>query len=238
MKRILKPALLTLALIAALTIAYFIQDAPETSAPPPTEIQAAATTTPTTTEAAIAAATAAPPTTAMAPATTAAPETEPPTTAPATTAAPTTTAPATTEPEPVAACRVTVSCATVLGLLDTLPAGTAALIPADGILLSCDVPWQDGDTAYTLLQRAAQAQGFQLEATTTPLTGTVYLEGLGNLYAFDAGPLSGWIYRVGEVFPSVSCDRAAVAAGQAVDFLYTCDLGADIGAPDALGGQS
>ena len=50
------------------------------------------------------------------------------------------------------------------------------------------------------------------------------------------GELSGWMYRVDGWFPNYGCSRYQLQDGDVVEWLYTCDLGADIGGYNALGG--
>lgn len=36
---------------------------------------------------------------------------------------------------------------------------------------------------------------------------SAYIEGINNLYEFDCGSLSGWMYKVNEWFPNYGCSR-------------------------------
>ena len=58
--------------------------------------------------------------------------------------------------------------------------------------------------------------------------GMVYVSGIGYLYEFDYGDLSGWMYRVNGETPSVGCAEYALSDGDQVEWLYTCDLGNDL----------
>ena len=55
------------------------------------------------------------------------------------------------------------------------------------------------------------------------------IEGIANLYEFDGGPLSGWVYSVNGVFPNYGSSKYALKDGDQVLWQYTCDLGADVG---------
>ena len=68
-----------------------------------------------------------------------------------------------------------------------------------------------------------------MEFVNTPIYGSVYVEGIGNLYEFDAGELSGWMYRVNGEFPNFGCSKYILKNGDKVEFVYTCDLGKDVG---------
>ena len=116
-------------------------------------------------------------------------------------------------------CTLSVRCDNAVAA-DTLPPETAAILPADGILLAdTTVAFGDGESVFDVL--------LHLEFEKTPLYGGVYVEGIGNLYAFDGGELSGWVYAVDGVFPEVSASAYVLADGDTVEWIYTCDLGRD-----------
>ncbi len=106
-------------------------------------------------------------------------------------------------------------------------AGRAPHIPADGVILPATVlPIAEGDTVYTVLNDAARAHGLHMEGSGAP--GMMYIHGIGNLYEFDFGDLSGWLYMVnGETF-SLGCDQYALQPGDAVEWRYTLEMGRDI----------
>ena len=58
---------------------------------------------------------------------------------------------------------------------------------------------------------------------------SVYVEGIDYLYEFDCGSLSGWEYSVNGEFPSVGCNAYELKENDEISWLYTCELGADIG---------
>ena len=135
-------------------------------------------------------------------------------------------------------CTLSVRCDNAVAAADTLPPETAAILPADGILLAdTTVAFGDGESVFDVLLRAARAAGLHLEFEKTPLYGGVYVEGIGNLYEFDAGETSGWMYSVSGWFPNYGCSKYAVADGDVIAWVYTCDLGQDVGGADAAGQQ-
>ena len=89
---------------------------------------------------------------------------------------------------------------------------------------------------FNVLLRTCKQQGIHLEFVNTPMYNSAYIEGIGNLYEFDCGPLSGWMYAVNGSFPNYGCSSCKVKNGDSIDWIYTCDLGRDIGGGDA-GGQ-
>ena len=127
-------------------------------------------------------------------------------------------------------CTISISCETLLGQLDDLDPDKRELVPADGILLApTTVTIEDGESVFDVLLRVTRDNKIQMEFSRTPGTNAAYIEGIGNLYEFDCGSLSGWMYRVNGEFPNYSCSDVTVADGDTIEWLYTCDLGADVG---------
>jgi len=63
----------------------------------------------------------------------------------------------------------------------------------------------------------------------TPVYQSAYIEGIGNLYEFDGGPTSGWMYSVNGAYPNCGSSAYVLQNGDTVCWRYTCALGADIG---------
>ncbi len=127
-------------------------------------------------------------------------------------------------------CSLSVSCNTVLANIDRLVPEKHSLIPHDGGLYRKDeLAFSDGDTVFDILLREMAEAGIHMEFVKTPVYGNVYIEGIGNLYEFDCGELSGWMYRVNGVFPNFGCDGYKLKTGDKVEWVYTCNLGRDVG---------
>lgn len=139
------------------------------------------------------------------------------------------------EPEPpvensVLTCTVSISCAAILENLDWLNAEKADLIPADGVLLApTAVEFTEGESVFDVLKRVCRENKIHMEFSETPVYQSAYIEGIGNLYEFDCGEGSGWMYRVNGEFPNYGCSRYTLADGDTVEWVYTCDFGADVG---------
>jgi len=84
-----------------------------------------------------------------------------------------------------------------------------------------------GETVFDILKRATAENGISLSYRETQY-GT-YIDGIAGLYEFDRGPLSGWMYRVNGNFPSYSAALYTLSPGDFVEWLYTIDLGKDVG---------
>lgn len=95
------------------------------------------------------------------------------------------------------------------------------------ILKNYKVKFKEGDTAYTVLKNACKNKKIQYEYTGSG--DSLYIKGIDYLYEFDCGDLSGWEYSVNGKFPEVGCNSYKLKNGDDIRWLYTCDLGADIG---------
>ena len=68
-----------------------------------------------------------------------------------------------------------------------------------------------------------------MEFRDDPLYSGAYIEGINYLYEFDGGTLSGWMYKVNGQFPNYGCSQYFVEDGDEIVWMYTCDLGRDVG---------
>lgn len=133
-------------------------------------------------------------------------------------------------------CTISISCSAILSHMDWLAPEKAGLVPADGCLLAAtETAFSPGESVFDVLQRVCREQGIHLEFSNTPMYNSAYIEGIGNLYEFDCGAQSGWMYRVNGWFPGYGCSRYGVKDGDVIDWLFTCDYGADVGAGSAAG---
>lgn len=151
-----------------------------------------------------------------------------------TTEAPTTETPTgePTEDEIIGYCSISISCKNILNNMDLVDENKKAYVPTDGVILKkTEVPIRHGDTVFDVLRRITKEKGIQMEYSYTPMYGSMYIEGIGNLYEFDCGNLSGWMYSVNGVFPGFGCSKYVLNGGEVIRWLYTCDLGGDVGNP-------
>lgn len=128
-------------------------------------------------------------------------------------------------------CTITIRCDTVLCHMDELSPEKTAIIPENGILLPpTEVLFREGESVFDVLQRSCREHRIHMEAEWTPIYQSAYVEGIGNLYEFDCGAGSGWTYSVNGQFPNVGASACVMQPGDCVEWLYTCDLGVDVGA--------
>lgn len=133
-------------------------------------------------------------------------------------------------------CTFSISCATVLDNMDILDKSKKEIIPDDGwILKPVTVTFNEGESVFDVLKQVCKDNKVQLEFSFTPIYNSAYIEGINNLYEFDCGSLSGWMYEVNDWFPNYGCSRYEVKNGDVIEWQYTCDLGGDIGGYYSVG---
>lgn len=116
-------------------------------------------------------------------------------------------------------CTVTISCADGLSHRDLFSEEKAKLLPTDGLLLpETETAVEVEGTVLDALNEAAREYGIAVEFTGTP----AYVEGIGGLYAGDAGEVSGWTYTVNGEEALVSCGEQTVSEGDAIVWSYVC----------------
>lgn len=127
-------------------------------------------------------------------------------------------------------CTFSIECSTILNNLDMLNPDKLDALPSNGVILSTQtVTFYEGESVFDVLQRICKEKNIQMEASWTPMYNSAYVEGIHNLYEFDCGSLSGWMYRVNGWYPNYGCSRYQLAQGDVVEWRYTCDLGKDVG---------
>lgn len=138
-----------------------------------------------------------------------------------------------TEEEPEKAeltCTLSVNCATILDNMASFDAQKAGIIPSGGIIYPAQtVTFNEGETVFNLLVREMKRNKIHLEFEKTPVYNSAYIEGIANIYELDCGELSGWMYRVNGEFPNYGCSQYTLKAGDKVEWVYTCNLGKDVG---------
>ncbi|MBO4990835.1 MAG: DUF4430 domain-containing protein, partial [Firmicutes bacterium] len=82
--------------------------------------------------------------------------------------------------------------------------------------------------------RELKRAGIHMEFKNTPIYNSAYIEGIQNLYEFDCGELSGWMYKVNDWFPNYGCSRYQLKEGDVIEWVYTCNLGIDVGGHYAI----
>ena len=127
-------------------------------------------------------------------------------------------------------CTLSVRCDTILDNMDWLDPEKVELVPEDGVIFpTTTVTFYEGESVFNVLQREMRKAGIHMEFEDTPMYNSAYIEGINNLYEFDCGELSGWMYKVNGWFPNYGCSRYQLKEGDVIEWVYTCDLGVDVG---------
>ena len=129
---------------------------------------------------------------------------------------------------------ISIRCDTVLANPDDLDPALKQgdYIPSDGVILPpTEYVLRPGDTVFDILDRAVRYNKIQMEyqGSDENSYGSVYIRGINYLYEFSCGPLSGWMYRVDGEYPNYGCSKYELKDGQNIEWIYTCDLGEDVG---------
>lgn len=128
-------------------------------------------------------------------------------------------------------CTLEIRCDVLLDKLDQMTAEKAALVPADGTVLAVrEVEFSGGESVFDVFRKILREEKIHFEYVDASMYDSVYIEGIGNLYEYDCGHQSGWMYSVNGIYPGLGCSAYTLADGDVIVFSYTCDLGADLGA--------
>ena len=127
-------------------------------------------------------------------------------------------------------CTLEIRCDTVVDTSKLENPAVAPYVPEDGVILSAtQFEFTPGESVFDVLLRATRGNGIHMEFREDSMYSGKYIEGINYLYEFDGGPLSGWMYRVNGQFPNYGCAAYTVEEGDAIVWMYTCDLGMDVG---------
>lgn len=134
------------------------------------------------------------------------------------------------EPSERHTCTLSVRCDTAVANKDMMEPGKADILPEDGVIYpEKAVNFSEGESVYDVLVREMMNSKIHMESENTPVYKSAYIKGIANIYEYDCGPLSGWMYKVNGEFPNYGCSGYELSDGDRIEWVYTCDLGADVG---------
>lgn len=146
------------------------------------------------------------------------------------------------EPETIS-CTFGISCETILDNRKKLKENKAAFLPENGMIIDdIKITVPAGSTVFDVIKkvcaesvctnncRFCQKNGIQLDYIYTPGYDNYYIRGVHQIYEKDCGSRSGWMYSVNGVFPGCGCSQYIIENDDEIMFLYTCDMGIDLGA--------
>ncbi|WP_042170668.1 DUF4430 domain-containing protein [Paenibacillus gorillae] len=133
---------------------------------------------------------------------------------------------------------LSVSAASILDHMDSFNKDKLEVLPEDGIIYKEQkVTFYEGESVFDVLLREMKKNKIHMEFEMTPIYNSNYIEGINNIYEFDCGELSGWMYKVNGWFPNYGASRYLLKDGDKIQWQYTCDLGRDIGGYSAGAGD-
>ncbi|MBE7038724.1 MAG: DUF4430 domain-containing protein [Ruminococcaceae bacterium] len=122
-------------------------------------------------------------------------------------------------------CTLVVRCDSVLDNLEKLNKEKTEIIPKDGIIFSDEnIEFSDGESVFDLLVRELKKNKIHFDFVSNPQYNSAYIKGISNLYEFDCGSLSGWLYKVNGTKPIYGCSQYKINKGDKIEFYYSCDL--------------
>lgn len=127
-------------------------------------------------------------------------------------------------------CTLSVRCDTILSNMTSLDPAKVEIIPQNGVIYGPNtIEFTEGESVFDLLLREMRNRGIHFEFENAPIYGSAYIEGIANIYEFDCGSQSGWMYKVNGQFPRYGCSDYKISNGDKIEFVYTCSSGKDIG---------
>ena len=118
-------------------------------------------------------------------------------------------------------CTISVKCDKILENMDKLSEEKHGLVPEDGIIFSgSEIAFEEGETAFDVLKRELKNNKIHLDFTMPSGFDTAYIKGIGNIYEFDCGDMSGWMYTVNNEAQDVGCSQYLLKDGDVVEWSY------------------
>ncbi len=100
---------------------------------------------------------------------------------------------------------------------------TLSIASEDAMILSeTEIGFNEGETVLDILKKATRDAGIQMEYTGVGAAS--YVAGIDNLYEFDRGPESGWLYSVNGEDLSEGAGTYKPAAGDAIAWRYVLQV--------------
>lgn len=130
---------------------------------------------------------------------------------------------------PKETCTVAVVCYTAKTKKDEgkLKPGIAKVVPDNGVIVKeKKVVFHRGETVLDVLQQVAGKEGIQISVRGGG--ATAYVESINNLYEFNCGGKSGWMYQVNGKFPDIGASKYKVKGKDKIVWEYTCNGGKDV----------
>lgn len=136
--------------------------------------------------------------------------------------------PKTAEPKNI--CSLKVDCSVIFDNMDEFDEKKLILLPDDGIIYSSsEAEFKEGETVFDVLLRELKNNKIHFDYTSSAMGNNVYIVGINNIYEFDCGGMSGWVYSVNDEYPDCPCSQYVLSKGDRIEVAYTCDMGENMG---------
>jgi hypothetical protein len=94
------------------------------------------------------------------------------------------------------------------------------------ILKPTKIPIKSETTVLDILFLVGKEMG--IPVSVSGRNSTAYVDGINNLFEFDYGPMSGWVFTVNDKVPTKSAGIYYVVNGDEIRWAYTENLGKDV----------
>lgn len=91
-----------------------------------------------------------------------------------------------------------------------------------------EIKLQDGDTAYSVLERYTKEHNISMTATYNNTYGSYYVSEIGGIAEMDYGAASGWMYFVNDTKPDIGASNYPLEGGEVIRWRYTTNYGEDL----------
>lgn len=121
-------------------------------------------------------------------------------------------------------CSLVVHCNDVLKNIDLLDENKKSVIPSGGVILTLsEAEFKDGESVFDVVYRELKNANIHFEFEKNPMYNSAYIKGIGNLYEFDCGDCSGWLYKVNGTKPNVGCSQYTLHNNDKIELYYSCN---------------
>lgn len=83
------------------------------------------------------------------------------------------------------------------------------------------VYFEDGGTVFDVLSDAVKRHKLQFDYSG--IGEMVYINGIDNLYHFDKGAESGWVFTVNGEYMTIGCGKVKVEEGDRIEWKYVTE---------------
>ncbi len=122
-------------------------------------------------------------------------------------------------------CTLSVRCDSLLNNMSLLSEGKREIVPADGIIFpETSVEFFEGESVFNVLVRELKKKKIHIEFVTTPMYNSAYIEGISNIYEFDCGDNSGWLYKVNGKSPGCGSSQYIIKDNDKIEWIYSVNF--------------